>query len=324
MARKNPRLRGYSVSLEQGRQARDSQKLLNIRLETSLRCNMNCIYCCWATGEKQGVENSYSDLERVISQAADLGATSVVVVGGGEPTIYPNFRNLLIHMRASGMRPVVITNGLVIDEDWANFFSGQRCSIIMKRDAMSFDLQDKLCALPGTAERMDKALQNLMAAGLNDSKDPDWTSLGVAMVCSKVNMSEIPEVWRFARKNHIYPCLELLNPKGRAKTRLNEFALSGKESVELMNRLRTVDEEFGNRPEDWPELKDTKCLQHLHSFYVDVYGWVSPCGPVRSKNQNIREKDLYEIYHSDEFREYRAIEKHLDYEQPCLSQTRLE
>ncbi len=325
MAHRNPRFRGYSVSLQQSQQARDNQKLISIRIETSLACNMKCIYCCWAdTGEKPGVEISYSDLQRVISQTADLGATSVVIVGGGEPTIYPHFRDLLVHIRASGMRPVVITNGLVINEDLANFFVEQGVSVSLKRDAMSFDLQDELSGLPGAGKRMDQALRNLIAAGLNDSKDPDWTSLSVAMVCFRPNLLEIPKIWRFVRANHIYPTLELLNPKGRAKKRLSDFALSGTESAQLLNQLRAVDKEFGGETDHWPELSNTICLQHLHSLYVDVYGWVSPCGPVRRKNQNIREKNLYEIYHSDEFREYRSIEKHLDAAQPCLVQTRLE
>jgi len=82
-----PLLEGYLYDYKDAIKARDSNKLLCIRLETSLACNVKCEYCFRDSGKKAKNEMPYEDLKEIVTQAKKLVAKSVVIIGGGEPTV---------------------------------------------------------------------------------------------------------------------------------------------------------------------------------------------------------------------------------------------
>lgn len=83
---------------EEAYAARDSNKLLAIRLETNKACNLRCRYCYAQSAEDLVKIADFETLKRIISEAKELGLRSVVVIGGGEPTLYPDFRELISHI----------------------------------------------------------------------------------------------------------------------------------------------------------------------------------------------------------------------------------
>ncbi len=73
----SPFLLGYNFSPERAREARDKGKLLTMRTETSLMCNLACRYCNGTSGTPPPGEISFETIKDVITQARDLGAESV-------------------------------------------------------------------------------------------------------------------------------------------------------------------------------------------------------------------------------------------------------
>ena len=49
--------------------------------------------------------------------------TLFVLLTGGEPLLYPHFRELYQKLRGLGMIVTINTNGTLIDEEWADFFA---------------------------------------------------------------------------------------------------------------------------------------------------------------------------------------------------------
>lgn len=79
-------------------------------------------------------EISYDSLVGLVDEAKTLGAKSVVVIGGGEPTIYPQFRELISHINSEGLIPVIFTNTQGITDDLAKFLFDNNVTVITKLD----------------------------------------------------------------------------------------------------------------------------------------------------------------------------------------------
>ena len=109
-----PKLEGYYFSPERAREVRDNGQILSIRVETSLKCNLRCSYCYSAGGKALPNEIKYEEIIDVINQAKDLKAESIVIIGGGEPTIYPRFRDLVKYVHSINLIPVIFTNNQTI------------------------------------------------------------------------------------------------------------------------------------------------------------------------------------------------------------------
>ena len=102
-----PVLRGYIYGAKEAYEARNSNKLLAIRLETNKSCNLRCRYCYARSGEDSVKVADFNVLKRIISEAKGLGIKSVVVIGGGEPTLYPKFRELVAYIDSMEIIPMV-------------------------------------------------------------------------------------------------------------------------------------------------------------------------------------------------------------------------
>ncbi len=83
-------------------------------------CNLNCDYCCCA-GHRRQVTIPYAVIQDYVLQLRSRGLESVILTGGGEPTLYPYFNRLVAWLRRQGLSIGLMTNGtqahLVTDWD---------------------------------------------------------------------------------------------------------------------------------------------------------------------------------------------------------------
>lgn len=78
--------------------------------ELTSECQAQCLHCYAGSGPGRGHGTmSAGDWERVIAQAAALGARRVVFIGG-EPTLHPALPGLVRHALDSGLEAEVFTN----------------------------------------------------------------------------------------------------------------------------------------------------------------------------------------------------------------------
>ncbi len=298
---------GYSYSLEEGKLARDDGRLLSVRVETSLACNMRCRYCAWDSGVPLTDEIGFDTLKSFISDGIEKGIRSVIIIGGGEPTIYKHFRELVEFIDSKGIIPVVITNGLTVTPEFSTFLYEHNCSVLLKNDSFDEETQNYLSGVQGAFKKMQASLKNLIDAGFTKEHE-EGLRLGLSFVATKKNIDEIGRLWRFCRDNNIYPNLELLNPIGRAEENADAIIPEHEETNRIINEVKNIDEEYGLHHKVQPT-----CLQHLYSMYLNVEGHVQPCGAIRIKDFNYSDySSLDECYDSPYFKRIRGIEKHLD------------
>ncbi len=91
-----------------------------IALNLTERCNLACAHCYLdAKVLKQGAvdELGTGDLKRVLSEIAEIGPETMVVLTGGEPTLRPDLPELARHASGLGLMVVVGTNGMLLRPD---------------------------------------------------------------------------------------------------------------------------------------------------------------------------------------------------------------
>jgi AdoMet-dependent heme synthase len=321
---KPPILVGYTYDPQDAYKARDENRLLAIRMETNRSCNLRCRYCYAGSGEHLTAELDLRVLQRVIVQAAELGAHSIVVIGGGEPTLHRRFRELIEFIHSQGMIPMVFTNALKVTPELAEFLYRNDASIMGKCDSLRPNVQDYLAGQGGVFERIRAGINNLIAAGFADVPDPHRLRLGVSFVSCRMNLPEMEEIWHYCRENHIFPNMEVLTPTGRATETLGDQYLTPDEIREHKLRLLELDRrQFGY---DWlvyTPLIASGCLQHLYSLYITLEGNVRPCAPTKFDEHPALKRDgiypynafrrpLAEIYNDPLFRYVRTIDKRIE------------
>lgn len=319
-----PILVGYTYDPEDAYRARDENRLLAIRLETNRSCNLRCRYCYAEGGEHLEDELSYDVLADLVRQARDLGAESIVVIGGGEPTLHPRFRELISFISALGMVPMIFTNTTTVTRDLAEFLYANNASVMGKLDSLRAEVQDFLAGQEGAFDLMHQGLRNLVDAGFSNPEDPRKLRLGVSFVSNRLNLSEIEDIWHFCRQRNVFPNMEVLTPTGRAKENLADQGLTTEEIQNYKSRLLEIDRAFYSF--DWlpyTPLTASGCLQHLYSLYITIEGNVRPCAPTKFDEHpalkqdgvyphNVRMRPLEDIYADPLFRYVREIDRHLE------------
>jgi len=311
--KKSPvRLRGYSYDLEEVIKARNNGEILCMRLDTNYNCNLRCIYCYSYSEEKvTSLPLPIEDVKDIIDQACELGLRSIVYLGGGEPTLYPRFLNLVEYMANKDIIPVIFTNGILMDRNTVRNLYDLNASVIVKFDGFE-ETQEKLTG-KGTYKLIHSGLEELLKAGFADKCDDNYTRLGIAPCLCTINYDEIPQIWRFARKNNIFPDVEKATVVGNATA---DISLSFEQVKELANTLMEIDKnEFGvywDTP--YSSIIGHSCYIYLSGIHVTANKEVSLC-PEMPPISSLKEKTLKDIIESEPFTKTRYIEKNI--QEPC-------
>ncbi|MBF0122128.1 MAG: radical SAM protein [Candidatus Omnitrophica bacterium] len=306
-----PMLRGYNYSLAEARKAGSAKRLLATRIETSAVCNLRCRYCNGVTGKKLANEISLGALKEVISQVKDLGARSIVVIGGGEPTLYPYFRSLIRYIDKNGLIPVVITNATRLNLALAQFLNDHNASVLVKMDSLDEAKQDYLVQQKGVGRKIRQGLANLFSVGFNKTQGGQLRC-GASFVLTAKNYKDILDVWKYCRDNNLYPNLEELILRNHALSAKNSLWLEKDKVMAVKESLLKLDrEKYGY---DWlvhSPMPGHGCLQHFYSLYITCQGYVQPCADVMIRDFNIKDMRISEILDTPFFKLVRDIGKHL-------------
>lgn len=74
-------------------------------------CNNRCTYCNYVRFmEREGHNISLEDFKKYADRLKQLGVQGINVVGGGEPTICPDFEKMMAYLDRIGMKYILVTN----------------------------------------------------------------------------------------------------------------------------------------------------------------------------------------------------------------------
>jgi len=288
--------------------ARKRGDLLSLDIELTKRCNLRCLYCYAAPGEKQKDELSFEELKNTIDEARGLGLRTLTLTGG-EPLLDEKYFDIATYAHECGLSVLLFTNGILITKEVAKKLLELRVSPCVKLDALSSATQDKLVGVKGALEKIKTGINNLISVGYTTG----YPALSVNATVCRENIGEIPKVWDWARQHHIVPSLTRLQLMGRAQGR-TDLMVSAEDLFHLYKKLSEIDKGFGI---DWeptlPWVYGKACRRHYIGCFIDSQGYVQPCSGVPIKAGNVRKQGFREILRTAEiFKIARNLESHIE------------
>ena len=157
---------------------------VNGSIELLPLCNMNCDMCYVrldaAQMKKHGRLRTISEWLSLAQEMKEAG-TLFLLLTGGEPLLYPEFRTLYTELMSMGMILTVNTNGTLIDEDWADFFAAHKPRRInLTLYGTDNAAYERLCHYKGGYDKASTAIQLLKARCVD-------VKVGCSAVTSNIN-----------------------------------------------------------------------------------------------------------------------------------------
>lgn len=84
---------------------------LSVNLDVTTACNYRCDHCVDMDILNTGIRYDHEQLKSSLTTLIDRGLRTVIIIGGGEPTAYPGFTDIVRHLKARGIKIGVVTNG---------------------------------------------------------------------------------------------------------------------------------------------------------------------------------------------------------------------
>ncbi|MEM9800143.1 MAG: radical SAM protein [Planctomycetota bacterium] len=84
---------------------------VSINLDLTVACNYRCTHCIDWDVLNTKHRLAEADLRASIELMRERGLKSVILIGGGEPTLYPGFTDFVAFLKELGLQVAVVTNG---------------------------------------------------------------------------------------------------------------------------------------------------------------------------------------------------------------------
>lgn len=269
--------------------ARRTHTPANGSIELLPLCNMSCDMCYVRMTreemERKGrlrTAEEWLDIGRQMKKAGVL----FLLLTGGEPFLYPDFRKLYLGLREMGMILTINTNGTLIDEDWAEFFGKykpRRVNITLY--GTDEETYTSLCHYPGGYEKTMRGISLLRKRGVDvkvgaslargNREDLDRIlDLGEEQgVPVRVDTYMMPAV---RERSLPYNLQSRLDPEEAAKARIH--ALKREMGPDLFCQYVKQSVEKADHPEPAEQKPgQMACMAGSCSFTINWQGEMRPC-----------------------------------------------
>jgi radical SAM family protein len=84
---------------------------VSINLDLTTACNYRCDHCIDWDILNTPNKHDEAKLRDSLAQMRERGLKSVILIGGGEPTVHPNFSSMVRYLKELGLQVAVVSNG---------------------------------------------------------------------------------------------------------------------------------------------------------------------------------------------------------------------
>jgi mycofactocin biosynthetic radical S-adenosylmethionine protein MftC len=196
--------------------------------ELTYACNLECAHCLSSSGRRDPRELTTEQCEAVIDELQRM-QVFYVNIGGGEPTIRPDFWHLVEYAVARDVGVKFSTNGVRLTPDRARWLaSTDYVDVQISLDGATAEVNDRVRGA-GSFDTAITALQNLADAGFRDAK--------ISVVCTRENIGQLDEFKALADKYGATLRLTRLRPSGRGADVWDELHPLPQQQKELYDWL---------------------------------------------------------------------------------------
>lgn len=100
-----------TMTFEQALKSAPGQAPVSINLDATTACNYRCDHCVDMDILNKNISYEHELLKDSLTHLVENGLRSVIIIGGGEPTAYRGFEDVVRHLKAMGTQIGVVTNG---------------------------------------------------------------------------------------------------------------------------------------------------------------------------------------------------------------------
>lgn len=288
--------------------ARMQKSPINGSLELLPLCNLNCKMCYVRLSksemEAQGRLRTWEEWLDVARQMKENGVLFLLLTGG-EPLMYPHFRDLFVALKKMGMILTINTNGTLLDENWADFFAQykpRRINITVY--GASEEKYRDLCQAPQGFKKATDAVRLLKARGVD---------VKISGSATKANEADLEKIIQLGHSMNVPVVIDTyMMPATRERTLPYDFQSRLDPISAARSRVRTLKLEMGE--EAFRNYRDTAietadnfvpgeekeenitCLAGSCSFSVNWKGNLQPCVILQNPHANVFEVGFKEAW----------------------------
>jgi len=284
-------------------------RILGVSISTSNICNYRCIYCYAGTQKPNKNELNLKEQQNILTQAAGLGAKTVIICGDGEPSMDKNLLGIVSHAGKLDMYSIVVTNGAIFGDDAlcqkvhgmdgkaaleALYDSG--ASLIVKFESLEEDTYNHIVGVPGAYKKFRLSVERIQETGFNKSIEYNnglLTRVAFSAVIMKNNIDQLELMRDFADQTNAQFICKLPTLVGRAlENTENMFEVSKYEDIRK--------DLFGYTAKRETLMVDTpRCMAWHYGPCIGVSGEIRECYtsscPPNQRIGNIRETPLRDL-----------------------------
>ncbi|MGO8961228.1 MAG: mycofactocin radical SAM maturase [Streptosporangiaceae bacterium] len=196
--------------------------------ELTYACNLSCVHCLSSSGRRDPAELSTAECKRVIDELERM-KVFYVNIGGGEPTVRPDFWELVDYATAHHVGVKFSTNGLRITPEIATRLAGSDyIDVQISLDGATAAVNDAVRG-DGSHAMALRAMQNLATAGFAGFK--------ISVVMTRHNVAQLDEFKALADKFGAQLRITRLRPSGRGADVWDELHPTAAQQRELYDWL---------------------------------------------------------------------------------------
>jgi mycofactocin radical SAM maturase len=174
--------------------------------ELTYACNLSCVHCLSSSGRRDPRELTTAEAMAVIDTLERM-QVFYVNIGGGEPTVRPDFWELVDYATAHHVGVKFSTNGVRIDAAAARMLAASDyVDVQISLDGATAEVNDAVRG-PGSYATAMKAMRNLADAGFKGFK--------LSVVMTRQNIGQLDEFKAIADRYGAQLRITRLRPSGR-------------------------------------------------------------------------------------------------------------
>ncbi|MEQ3550326.1 mycofactocin radical SAM maturase [Pseudonocardia nematodicida] len=229
--------------------------------ELTYACNLACVHCLSSSGRRDPRELTTAEAKAVIDELQRM-QVFYINIGGGEPTVRPDFWELLDYAIAHDVGVKFSTNGVKLDKARAaQLAATDYVDIQISMDGATAEVNDHVRG-PGSFDTAITALENLAEAG--------FTAPKISVVMTRQNVDQLDEFKAIADKYGAQLRITRLRPSGRGADVWDELHPTQAQQKQLY---------------DWLVAHGDQVLTGDSFFHLSAYGEALPglnlCGAGR-------------------------------------------
>lgn len=267
-------------------------------MELNENCNFNCKFC--SVNKKINKHMKLEQAKQILDKMKKINVYDVYYTGG-EPLLYPYFREIVEYATSLGFRQTILTNGYLIDK-YKDLLDKLMCVCISLHG--SKDIHNDLVGI----DCYERVIKNILLA-------KEYTNVKINYTVTKDNQSikEMEEVLKFAQKNDIGLSFAKYNNVGEGKS--NNCSIDLREFVKNLDILKNMNYIFSLNDCITPCLMDKKyeyLAQGCGAGYIfcsfDVDGNAKICPSSSRVLGNINKTSFKKIWNQPSLRKFREFD----------------